>query len=218
MQGNKHIWEHQYAKKEKNLWGLKPIDTLVEYASLVEQSGKVLDLGMGEGRNALYYAGKGFNVEGIDISETAVNRAISIAEDHGLRLEAKVNDLISLEIEENAYSVIILANVLTFFKDEEIKQVIDKAKKGLMEGGLLYINAFNTQDPSYEKNVMNAEKISDHTFYRSKSDSYIHFFTRKELESYFEGYQTIKVSESYLLDVSHGEPHYHGTVEMMVKK
>jgi tellurite methyltransferase len=218
MQGNKYIWENKYTKEETTLWGLKPIDTLVDYVSIVEPSGKVLDLGMGEGRNALYFASKGFEVEGIDISETAVNRALTAAEDHGLLLKAKVIDLISLEIEEKAYSLIILANVLNFFKDEEIKQLIDKAKKGLMKGGLLYINAFTIQDPSYEKNVSGAERISSNTFYRVKSDSYIHFFTRDELDGFFEEYQTIKVSESYLLDVSHGEPHYHGTIEMMVKK
>jgi tellurite methyltransferase len=218
MQGNKRLWEKQYAKEEKSLWGLNPIDTLVEYVSLVETSGKVLDLGMGEGRNALYFASKGSEAEGIDISETAVNRALDYAQENGLKLRAKVSDLISFEIEENAYSLIILANVLNFFKDEEIKQMIDNAKKGLMKGGLLYINAFDIHDPSYKKNVSRAERISDSTFYRAKSDSYIHFFTRKELESYFEGYQTIKTSESYLLDVSHGEPHYHGTIEMLVKK
>jgi tellurite methyltransferase len=218
MQGNKNIWENQYAKEEKTLWGLNPIDTLVDYVSLVESNGKVLDLGMGEGRNALYFANKGFETEGIDISETAVNRALSYAHENGLMMKTKVSDLISFEIEESAYSLIILANVLNFFKDEEIKQVIDKAKKGLVKGGLLYINAFDIHDPSYERNVSRAERISDHTFYRAKSDSYIHFFTRKELESYFEGYQTIKASENYLLDVSHGEPHYHGTVEMLVKK
>jgi tellurite methyltransferase len=218
MQGNKSIWENQYAKEEKTLWGIYPIDTLVDYVSLVESNGKVLDLGMGEGRNALYFANKGFETEGIDISETAVNRALSYSHENGLMMKAKVSDLISFEIEESAYSLIILANVLNFFKAEEIKQVIDKAKKGLMKGGLLYINAFDIHDPSYERNVSRAERISDHTFYRAKSDSYIHFFTRKELESYFKGYQTIKAAESYLLDVSHGEPHYHGTVEMLVKK
>jgi tellurite methyltransferase len=218
MQGNESIWESKYAEEKKALWGLKPIDTLVDYVSLVNKSGKVLDLGMGEGRNALYFASKGFEAEGIDISETAINRALSYAQENGLVMKAAVSDLLSFEIEENAYSLIILANVLNFFKDEEISQVIDKVKRGLAEDGLLYIHAFDIRDPSYEKNVSRAEKISDHTFYRAKSDSYIHFFTRKELESYFDGYQTIKASESYLLDVSHGEPHYHGTVEMLVRK
>jgi tellurite methyltransferase len=83
MQGNIRLWENRYAKEEKNLWGLNPIDTLAEYVSIVETRGKLLDLGMGEG---------------IDISETAVTRALSYAKENSLIIKAKVSDLISFEI------------------------------------------------------------------------------------------------------------------------
>lgn len=47
-------WEEAY-KSVESLWGLKPDHTLVEYGSLIPK-GKVLDLGIDEGRNALYFA------------------------------------------------------------------------------------------------------------------------------------------------------------------
>ncbi|MCA1057635.1 methyltransferase domain-containing protein [Rossellomorea aquimaris] len=71
MTGNKGIWERQYDQAENFLWSLRPIQTLVDYSPLVKE-GNVLDLGIGEGRNALYFANKGFEVAGIDISETAI--------------------------------------------------------------------------------------------------------------------------------------------------
>jgi tellurite methyltransferase len=44
MTGNKGIWENQYDQTEGSLWGLKPIQTLVDYSALVKE-GKVVDLG-----------------------------------------------------------------------------------------------------------------------------------------------------------------------------
>ncbi|MEI2666083.1 class I SAM-dependent DNA methyltransferase [Rossellomorea sp. LJF3] len=217
MSGNKEIWEKQYGQIEDYLWGLEPIQTLIDYLPLVKD-GKVLDLGIGEGRNALYFAHKGFEVEGIDISETAIKRSLTAAKEIGVTIKAEVNDLTKCEIEENTYSLIILANVLNFFNDEDIKGIINKAKKGLIPGGLIYINAFDVNDPSYDKNVKNAQTQSENTFYRPKSDTYIHFFTQNELDHHFNGYEKIKASETLLLDIGHGEPHYHSTVEVLYQK
>ncbi len=46
-------WEESY-KSVESLWGVKPDNELVRYASIVPE-GKVLDLGIGEGRNALFF-------------------------------------------------------------------------------------------------------------------------------------------------------------------
>lgn len=68
------------------------------------------------------------------------------------------------------------------------------------------------------KIVKSAQKINEFTFYRPKSGTYIHFFTKKELNNYFEGYQKIKSSETFMLDIGHDEPHYHSIIEMLYKK
>jgi tellurite methyltransferase len=73
-------------------------------------------------------------------------------------------------------------------------------------------------DPSYNKNVRSAQKKSEYTFYRPKSNTYIHFFTQNELDHYFNGYEKIKASETFMLDIGHGEPHYHSTIEVLYKK
>lgn len=219
MIGNQEFWEKQYAKTENNLWGLQPIHTLVEYTSLLESKSKVLDLGLGEGRNALYFSRSGFVTEGIDISETAVLRAKKYAEENNLAMKAEVGDVTSFEIKENTYSLIILANVLNFFQEKDIKNIIEKAKKGLMEDGFIYINVFDRKDPSLERNRNNGhQRLNDLTFYRQATNSYIHYFSKEELMNYFTGYQTIKMADSYLLDINHGEPHYHSIIEMLVKK
>jgi tellurite methyltransferase len=147
-----------------------------------------------------------------------LNRCLSYAQEKGLQLKAEVADLVSFPIQENTYSLIILSNVLNFFNVNEISDLLDKAKKGLKDNGLIYINAFDPNDPSYEKYVKIGQKVTDFTFYRQKSDSYIHYFTVAELNHYFAGYKTITTSQAFFLDLGHGQPHYHGIIEMLLQK
>ena len=81
-------WEDAY-RKVNLLWGLRPDSVLQSYCSLIPE-GTVLDLGVGEGRNAIPFAQMGHAVEGIDISPTAVERCLSRARDAGYRVKARV--------------------------------------------------------------------------------------------------------------------------------
>jgi len=54
MAGRLSAWEEAY-KSVELLWGLETHHTLREYSSLVP-NGNALDLGVGEGRNALFFA------------------------------------------------------------------------------------------------------------------------------------------------------------------
>ncbi len=216
MHGEKKIWEEQYSKM-KNIWGFTPNETLVRYKELVSKEGKILDLGMGEGRNALYFASNGYETEGIDLSEIAVERCRSYAHELGISMKAEVMDLSTFHIEPNTYSLIILSNVLNFFHDKDINAIISKVKNGLIDGGLVYINGFNVHDPSYKRNIDKSQRLTEFTFYRPKTDTYIHYFTKNQLEDYFKNYTIINVNQSYLLDLGHGDPHYHGTIEWLAQ-
>jgi len=55
-----------------------------------ENKGQVLDVAMGDRRNAVYPARLGFRMKSVDISSRAVNNALQAALREGLRLEARV--------------------------------------------------------------------------------------------------------------------------------
>jgi SAM-dependent methyltransferase len=55
--------------------------------------GKALDIGMGEGRNALFLATQGWEVTGFDISDVGVQLARETAQKRGLKLETLVDDV-----------------------------------------------------------------------------------------------------------------------------
>lgn len=71
-----------------------PVQFLVCNVDLLPR-GRVLDIAMGAGRNAIYLAKMGFEVEGVDISGEAVNLAIGLALETGVSIRAHVVDLIN---------------------------------------------------------------------------------------------------------------------------
>ena len=212
-----NIWEKEY-KNVDNLWGFNPNSILTKYVELLPENGEVLDIGIGEGRNALFFAKQGFAVEGIDISKTAVERCLELSKKHNLNVNAKVQDITSFEIEPNKYSLIILSNVLNFFPDKDIKIIIEKVKNGLLKNGLVYINAFDDKEPSRERALEKHEQLAEYTFYDKRSNLFLHYFTKSELEGFFSDYRTISLSQSYSLDISHGKPHFHSSLEIMSQK
>ncbi|RLQ89987.1 class I SAM-dependent methyltransferase [Falsibacillus albus] len=217
MTQSKQFWNEKYAEQE-DLWGLRPEQTLVTYEKLIPENGKILDLGIGEGRNSIYFASKGWSVDGVDIADTAVDRCRQMANQTGFDIHASIGDLRDFHIQPESYSLIIMANILNFFHDDEINAILKKVKAGLIEGGLAYIQAFDIHDPSFSKRLHLLDEKFNNTLYNPKTDSYMHYFTVDELQESFMGYKTIKCSQSIQMDLGHGEPHHHGLIELLVQK
>jgi 2-polyprenyl-3-methyl-5-hydroxy-6-metoxy-1,4-benzoquinol methylase len=69
---DRNTFESAYAGQPP--WDIgRPNKTLVDVADRI--TGSVLDAGCGTGENALYFAGRGCQVTGIDFIEEAINRA-----------------------------------------------------------------------------------------------------------------------------------------------
>ncbi len=209
-------WEEAYGSVQ-SLWGLKPDRTLVEYASLVPE-GHILDLGMGEGRNALFFAEMGYEVEGIDSSQTAVQRCTERAKNANLRVEVEVRDLIEADIPQGKYSLIIAAWVLDFFKKAEAGKIIGRIKNGLKRDGLVYVGVFSPDDPGFERAKKDFDMIEENTFYSTRRECFVHYYTKEELLSLFADLRVIYCVEGTGLDLAHGEPHYHGFIEYVGQK
>ena len=64
--------------------------TLVLEATATLPPGQALDIGMGNGRNAVYLARKGWKVTGIDVSREAIKQAQAAAGKVGAAIEANV--------------------------------------------------------------------------------------------------------------------------------
>jgi SAM-dependent methyltransferase len=81
-------WDEFYADRDKPIpfFVAKPDENLVSYLDNGKLApGRALDLGCGPGRNALHLAGKGFSVDAVDLSPTAIAWARERAGDADIR-------------------------------------------------------------------------------------------------------------------------------------
>lgn len=70
----------------------EPASFLVENIDLLP-GGRALDIAMGNGRNAIYLAKMGFDVEGVDKSPEAMAQARAMAQSGGVSMKAEIADL-----------------------------------------------------------------------------------------------------------------------------
>ncbi len=123
------------AELHDQLANLKPAKFLTDNIDLLPR-GKALDIAMGSGQNAVYLAGKGFEVEGVDISPQAVADTLILARKQGVKIDAKVADLEADYIIKKAhYDVIICFHYLQ-------RSLFPQIKEGLKPGGMVVYETF----------------------------------------------------------------------------
>lgn len=211
-------FDKQYAE-EKCLWGLSPDQALVESIGEI-RVGKALDLGVGEGRNALYLAHKGFQVTGIDLSPEAISKFLDLAEERGLTVEGLAMDIRDFEFKPGVYNLVIAAATLHFLRRSDVYDVIAKVTRTIAFGGYVYIADFTVDDPGYQFAKEKLKRIEENTFYSPRLSSYVHFFRHNELKEAFEGFQVKAYKEEIITDPGHGKtgPHKHGMVLLLAQK
>jgi len=99
------MWDERYASDDYR-FGTRPNKFLVDCASQFKP-GRALSLGEGEGRNAVYLAGLGFEVTAVDQSTVGLAKARLLAEKNGVRITTVTADLNDYIIQPAAWDLII---------------------------------------------------------------------------------------------------------------
>lgn len=124
-------WNRKYAESAL-LWSAAPNRFVVaELADL--EPGRALDLACGEGRNALWLAGLGWDVVGVDFSEVAIARAREYAGRERFEIEYVCADLLDYEPEPNAFDLVLVLYLQV--PAHERRLVFERAVTALRTGG-----------------------------------------------------------------------------------
>jgi tellurite methyltransferase len=165
-------WDKKYSRPSF-IFGKTPAKFLAENYDFLNKGSTILDMGMGEGRNAVFLAQKGHKVTGIDISSVAVKKAHMLAKEFGVRIKGVVASLEKYNIPDGYFDAIICF----YYVD---RKLIKKISNWLKPGGILIYEAHTLRqklEPGFEKDP----------------DTY--FLKSQELLTLFPGMKVLKFEE-----------------------
>jgi 2-polyprenyl-3-methyl-5-hydroxy-6-metoxy-1,4-benzoquinol methylase len=126
-------WDERFERKEFVL-GKEPNPFLKKYIHLLPK-GKALDIASGEGRNAVFLAQQGFEVDAVDISDKGLEKTRKLAREQGVKIKTFLVDLDQYQIEKDRYDLI--ANFY-YLK----RHLIPRIKKGIKKGGRVIFETY----------------------------------------------------------------------------
>ena len=123
-----------------------PVHSEVLEAMQFLSPGKALDLGCGQGRNALFLAQQGFEVTAVDQNELALEILQSIVEQEDLEMTVGLYDINSANLKQS-YDLIVSTVVLMFLQADRIPAIIRNMQDQTNPGGYnLIVCAMDTED------------------------------------------------------------------------
>lgn len=166
------FWDNKFSGDDY-LYGKAPAKFLAENYGYIPLAGKVLDVGMGEGRNAVFLARKGYNITGVDISAVAVRKARRLAGEYGIRINTVVSSMDDFKAKKGEFDAILVF----YYVDRKLnKKLMDWVKPG----GLLI----------YESHTKKQKQVSGNEKYEDK-----YLLKESELLNMFPGFRVLKYEE-----------------------
>lgn len=126
-------WEERYRSADR-LWSGAPNPLLQDFVAPL-QAGTALDVGCGEGADSIWLAQHGWDVLGIDLSETAVARAREIAEPHSLSARFERADLASIASRANVGTFDLVVSFFLHPPQQTEREALLQTMKNLVSPG-----------------------------------------------------------------------------------
>jgi rhodanese-related sulfurtransferase len=140
--------------------GLAPSPFLIDHFGLLPR-GLALDLAMGEGRNAIYLATRGFDVDGVDADPVRVARARAASRQLGAPIRAMVANLEdgTFGIPCEGYAVIIVFNFLH-------RPLFAEIRDGVVPGGVVVYQTYTVEQarlgrPTHPDHLLNPGELRE---------------------------------------------------------
>jgi 2-polyprenyl-3-methyl-5-hydroxy-6-metoxy-1,4-benzoquinol methylase len=115
--------------------------------------GKALDVAMGQGRNTVYLASKGWDTTGYDVSDVGLAVARANAEKAGVKILAVQKSHQEFDFGEAQWDLIALVFPLVSMDDAAFMK---RVRAGLKPGGMIVVEQFNAAPAEGAKGPANA--------------------------------------------------------------
>lgn len=140
-------WNKRYAR-EDFLFGEAPNEFLVANRGWLVPGSRALSIADGEGRNSVWLARQGLEVDAFDISPVAVDKARRFAARHRVAVRYAVADIVQLSWPTACYDL-IAAIFIQFAAPSERELVFRGIVGALRPGGVLILQGYRPEQLAY---------------------------------------------------------------------
>lgn len=189
----KDFWNLRYGQTEY-AYGSQPNEYLKTVLSGIKHEGKVLFAAEGEGRNAVFAAGLGFQVTALDYSETGKAKALQLAQQAKVTIDYQIADLIGVDLINESFDILVL--IYAHFPPQWRKEIHLKLQKAIKKGGLVIIEGFSKNHLEVSKNNKLPSGPRDIDL----------LYNDKIIQEDFLGFEVLKLSEE-IVELDEGEFH-----------
>lgn len=185
-------------------WGKEPNDFARRtLASIPENKPlRAIDIGAGEGRDAVFFAENGFDVLATDTATNGLKKAIRLAREHGVEIEVLEGDVNSLEL-EGSFDLVYSAGTIQYLRPENRERQFAHFQKRTTSGGVHALLTF-VDHPG----IPLAPDWGENEF----------LYDPGELREYYAGWRCLHSRAFVFDDDSGGEPHKHAVEEYVFAK
>lgn len=133
----------KFYETDEYYWGKEPAEFLDRLIGVKppRRGMKILDIGCGEGKDAVYMAKKGYTVTAFDLTESGVKKTKLLADETGVKLNVYIDDINTFETDER-FDIIYSSGTLQYLQDDKIDSFFQKIRKMTNPHGLNYFNVF----------------------------------------------------------------------------
>lgn len=139
------FWDQRFTR-EGYTYGVEPNELLVEDVGHLPAGGRVVSLGEGEGRNAVFLAARGFRVTAIEGSSVGIAKARELAKERGVSIDFVHGDLTKVELPKDADAFV---SIFCHLPSAVRKDVHRRAWASLRPGGVFVICAYRPDQLKY---------------------------------------------------------------------
>lgn len=166
-------WDKRWQTKEGRADWLTPEHDVVQFTESLGSASKnlrVLDLGCGVGRHAMYLAEQGFETYGLDGSEAGLSYAKQIASERNLTLQLTHGSMEALPYEDEFFDYILAFNVIYHGDPTVVSRCVAEIHRVLRSGGFFQGTMLSKRNGKYGR----GREIAPNTFVIPNEDDKDH--------------------------------------------
>lgn len=198
-------YDERYAGAEC-YWGKRPSAMCDRVIEMVKPAGgyrpRLLDLGCGEGRNAVYFARHGFDVVGLDLSTVGLEKTKRYAREAGVQVETIQADIVTCRL-EGVYDVIFSTGTLHYLPPQVREERFEQYKACTSPEGIHALSVF-VNKPF----IPRAPDAEEKAF----------LYCSGELMGYYWDWEILWCTEQIFDCTSGGVPHKHAVNRLIARR